>query len=239
MTKSISCGRLRCISGSVLKLIAVVSMLIDHSALLLGPELPFLSIPLLGDRITLYYIMRRVGRLAFPIFCFLISEGLVHTRNRKRYLLRLSLFAVISELPFNILVSGDLFCIGKQNVFFTLLLGALLICVSERDRSEGENAILMALILAAALLVKPDYGLSGVILILLIYCFRSRPALQAVAAYPLLSGGFAALAAFIPINLYNRRRGFIKSPALKYGFYLFYPLHILLLAAVKFGLRAL
>ncbi|MBQ3556810.1 MAG: TraX protein [Oscillospiraceae bacterium] len=223
----------------MLKLIAVVSMLIDHSALLLGAEIPLLTFPLLGDKITVYYIMRKIGRLAFPIFCFLISEGLVHTRDRSRYILRLFCFAVISELPFNILVSGNLFYAGKQNVFFTLLLGSLLICISERERSEGENAILMAFILAVAVLIKPDYGLSGVILILLIYCFRTRPALQAVTAYPLLSGGFAALAAFIPINLYNHRRGFIKSPALKYAFYIFYPLHILLLAAVKFGLRAL
>lgn len=239
MIKSISCSKLRCLSGSALKLIAVVSMLIDHSALLLGAELPLLTVPLLGDKITLCYVMRKIGRLAFPIFCFLISEGLVHTRDRTRYLLRLLCFAAISELPFNILVSGNLFYAGKQNVFFTLLLGALLICISERKQSEGENAVLMIFVLFVSLLVKPDYGMSGVILILLIYCFRTRPALQAVTAYPLLSGGLAAFAAFIPINLYNHQRGFIKSPALKYSFYLFYPLHSLLLAAVKFGLRAL
>ncbi|MBQ3135612.1 MAG: hypothetical protein IJB75_07375 [Oscillospiraceae bacterium] len=217
-------------------------MLIDHSALLLAAELPILTLPLLpigGGKVTLYYIMRKIGRLAFPIFCFLISEGLVHTRDRKRYLLRLACFAAVSEFPFNLLVKGTLFYGGKQNIFFTLLLGALLICISERKASQADNAVLMIFVLFAALLLKPDYGLSGVVLILLMYSFRTRPAIQAVTAFPLLSGGWAAFAAFLPINLYNGQRGFIRSAALKYGFYLFYPLHILVLVAVKLILRTI
>lgn len=234
--------RFRILSGSALKLIAVISMLIDHSALLLGPELAFLSSPLLtvfGKEITLYFIMRKIGRLAFPIFCFLICEGFLHTRNQKRYLLQLFLFAFISEVPFNLMLSGNVFLAAKQNIFFTLFLGALLIYISEHAAVEWKKAIIMLVVLYAAIVLKTDYGVGGTALIMLIYLCRTRPAVQVAAAFPLLSGNVAALAAFVPINLYNGQRGFIKSNALKYGFYLFYPLHILVLVGFKFILRTM
>lgn len=242
MTNSRFPARFQIFSGSMLKLIAIISMFIDHSALLLNSELAFLSAPLfpaLGNKITLYFIMRRIGRLAFPLFCFLISEGFLHTRNRKNYLLRLLVFAFISEIPFNLLVSGHIFRPTKQNVFFTLFFGALLIYILEHTKSEWMRAIGMVAVLYATILLKPDYGSAGAVLILLIYLFRTRPALQVAAAFPLLSGKITALAAFVPINLYNGQRGFIRSRALKYGFYLFYPLHILVLVAIKLALRAM
>ncbi len=226
----------------MLKLIAVISMLIDHSAVLLHTELACLSAPLLtlfGRELTLYFIMRKIGRLAFPIFCFLICEGYLHTRNQKRYLLRLLMFAFISEIPFNLMQSGSLVLPAKQNVFFTLLFGALLIYIQEHVKTEWHKAVLMLAVLFAVLFLKPDYGSAGAALIVLIYLFRTRPALQVAAAFPLLSGKITALAAFIPINMYNGQRGFIQSRALKYGFYLFYPVHILVLVGVKLLFRSM
>lgn len=226
----------------MLKLIAVISMFIDHSAFLLHEELALLSSPLfsvLGKEVTLYFIMRKIGRLAFPIFCFLICEGLLHTRNQKRYLLQLFVFAFVSEIPFNLMLRGRLFYSGKQNVFFTLFFGALLIYVLEHSKNEWQQVAFLLLILYATLLLKPDYGTMGAVLILLLYLFRTRPALQIAVAFPLLSCQIAALAAFVPINMYSGQRGFIQSRVLKYGFYLFYPLHILLLVLVKLGLRSM
>lgn len=223
------------LSGSMLKMIAVVSMLIDHTAFVLEPVLPWMSVSLLvfqGKEITIYYLMRKIGRLAFPIYCFLISEGISHTKSKRNYSLRLFLFALISELPFNLMIAGNLFS-PKQNVFFTLLLGTHLIQVFESKIDSFQKTFLMLILLAAARFLRADYGVSGAVLVLLLYLCRGQRTLQTVLSYPMLSGGVAAFAAFIPISMYNGKRGFIKTAAAKYAFYLFYPLHILFLLLIK------
>ena len=110
-----------------LKLLAVVTMLIDHMGFTLFPHAVW---------------MRAVGRLAFPIFCFLIAEGCAHTHDKKRYAGRLLLFAVLSELPFNLMCSGQWLSWNHQNVLWTLLIGAL-VCWAmdwpERDRKCGSG----------------------------------------------------------------------------------------------------
>lgn len=222
--------------GSVLKLIAVLSMLIDHSALILSPALAVIQMPLFtvfGKNLTLYYIMRKIGRLAFPIFAFLATEGYVHTKSPKKYALRLLLFAVISEIPFNLMVGGRVFYSGKQSVYVTLFLGILLIHIFETLREEFKKFAAMFLVLVCAFFLRADYGVAGACLILLLYILRNHTAAQTVLAYPLLSGGVAAFAAFLPIRLYNGRRGFIRTPVLAYSFYLFYPVHMLLLIALR------
>ena len=236
MTKGLSLERFKILSGSMLKLIAIITMFIDHTALLLSPQIPLMTVPFFtvgSHAITLHYVMREIGRLAFPIFCFLVTEGFSHTRSKKRYAFGLLLFAVISEIPFNVMKSGQVFNPNYQNIFFTLFLGVLMLYVIENVRTELVKAILLVTIGVVAVLLKCDYGLSGVLLIVLIYVLKGRPAIQAVLAYPLLSGGIAALTAFIPINMYNGERGFIKSKAMKYAFYVFYPLHMTILIAIK------
>ena len=228
------------LSGSVLKVIAVISMLIDHAAFLFYTELSFLhmSVFTFGNTdITVYYIMRKIGRLAFPLFCFLVAQGAVKTTNKRKYCLRLLLFAIISEIPFNLMLSGNYLYPGKQNVYFTLLLGVLIICAFDGIKDELKKFIAMAIILAVSILLRIDYGMYGVLLILLMYIFRNKPAVQAILSYPLLSGGVAAMCSFVPINMYNGNRGFVKSRCVKYLFYVFYPLHILILLAVKFLIK--
>jgi len=226
----------RIFSGSALKLIAVISMLIDHIGYTLCHTAPFFTAPLfsvLGKTVTVYYILRRIGRLAFPIYCFLIGEGFAHTRNQTKYLLRLLIFAVISEIPYNLMISGRILCPEHQNVFFTLFLGALSIYFLENIKRSLQKAILMLAVLAVSVVLKADYGAAGMVAILLLYVLRSHPLVQAIAGYPLFSGGIFSFAAFVPINLYNGKRGFIKSPILKYAFYLFYPLHMLALVGIR------
>lgn len=242
MTEKIQLNRLKFLSGSMLKLIAVISMLIDHTAHIFYSELDFLTIPLFalaGREITVYYIMRRIGRLAFPLFCFLVAEGFVHTRNQKKYGLGLLIFALLSEIPFNLMGDGKLIDPSRQNVYFTLFLGFLLIYIFVNTKNELLKFVLMAIVTVISMFLHADYGMRGVLLILLIYALRSRPAIQAVLSYPLLSGGVSAFAAFIPINMYNGQRGFIRSNILKYLFYLFYPLHILLLYGLKTLLQSI
>ena len=85
--------------------------------------------------------------------------------------------------------------------------------------------------------LKADYELFGVLLVFIIYILRNHPAAQAILSYPLLNIGPAALMAFIPINLYNGKRGFIKAPVLKLFFYAFYPLHLLILVGIRYLIK--
>lgn len=221
----------------MLKLLAVLSMTVDHAAVIFVPVLESLRTPysIAGEVITLYWIMRKIGRLAFPIFCFLIAEGYLHTRSKLRYALRLLLFAAISEMPFNLMVHNRIFYLGAQNVYFTLFLGLLMIYAFDSLGSDWKKLLAMAAICIAAAFLQADYGLIGVLLVFLLYLLRSYPVARAFLAYPLLSGGIAAWVAFVPISLYNGKRGFIHTPAAKVLFYLYYPLHILVL----FGIRCL
>lgn len=229
-------SKYKIISGSTLKLIAVISMLIDHTAHILRADVSFMRFSLfsIGERnITVYYIMRMLGRIAFPIFCFLIAEGVANTKNIKKYMARLFIFAVISEIPYNLMSGGNILHIAKQNIFFTLFFGALMIWTHSNVNVKLTKLLLMSLIAAMAILLRVDYGLQGVLLIFLMHLLKQYPAAQIVFAYPLLSGSIMAMSSFVPISMYNGERGFIKTGAVKYIFYFFYPVHILVLILIK------
>lgn len=221
--------RFRILSGSVLKALALFAMLVDHSAICFQPLLGKYLFTLLDQRFTPYVLMRGFGRIAFPLFCFLLAEGFRHTRDRRRYALSLLLFALLSELPYNLFNTGAL-SYPRQNVFFTLLLGFLGIWVIDRFRREqGKMALLLAGLFAAAYLLKADYGWKGFCFVLLTYLLAEQPAVQLFAGLALLSWPTGVALAYLPMNLYSGERGFIRGKALKYGCYAFYPLHLLLL----------
>lgn len=228
----------RTISGSGLKALAVVSMLIDHvGATIVSqyPQTPLFSLP--WKPITLYMLMRFVGRLAFPLFAFLLVEGFLHTRDRRRYALRLGVFALLSEVPFDLAFYRKLFDWNHQNVFFTLCLGVLGLCVMERFRGKGWKQLLSLLgLYAVALVAKCDYGVSGYGFVLLLYLLRERPISRAVLGSAFLGSRWQAGLAFVPIAFYNGQRGFIRNRLLQYGFYLFYPLHLLILYWLRVSL---
>jgi len=218
------------LSGSALKLLAIVSMLVDHLAAFLWRGVPWCMAPLfsIGSRpISAYVLMRMFGRIAFPIFAFLLVEGFIHTSSRKRYGIRLLVFALISEIPWNLVHSGTLLYPG-QNVFFTLFIGYLGLCAIERFTGAKLAWSLIGL-LAASVLLKVDYGCSGYGFILLLYALRKQELLRAIIGCCVLGSRWIAGTAFIPIAMYNGERGFIKGKAGKYFFYLFYPLHLLVI----------
>ncbi len=227
--------KIKIINGSWLKIIAVVSMLIDHLAFLILPHFDLFSEPIefLGKEFTIIKICRLIGRLAFPIFAFLITEGFSHTKNYKKYGINLLAFAVVSEIPYNLFLSGKLFNFNSQNVFFTLFLGFLGIYVLENAKINIEKAVYIFGVVVLALFLKCDYGAKGVILIVLLYLLKNQLPLASVLSYGVLSGGVAAWCAFVPINMYNGTRGFIKGNVMKYAFYVFYPAHMLVLFAIK------
>lgn len=209
-------------SGGTLKIIAIVSMLIDHTAAVL-----------VEPGTTQYNIMRSyIGRLAFPIFCFLLVEGFIHTKDIRKYALRLGIFALVSEIPFNLAFMGDAYDTYHQNVFFTLFIGLLvLIGIKAFDKYK---VVCIGIIIVGCLLakyLKTDYNYMGVLMILCFYYFRDNIATLFVGILPLnmILGQSIAVLTLIPIRLYNGKRGL----SLKYVFYIFYPLHLYILYLIK------
>lgn len=211
------------LSDSALKIIAVLSMVADHCAYYL----------LDGDT-WVYEVMRCFGRIAFPVFAFLVAEGFAHTRNRMRYFLSLLLFAAISEVPWYLLNGAD----GTHNVMFTLALGVAALAAFERFQKHGALAIAAILLVALSVEISGlDYGWHGIVEILVFHLFRSKKycqstrLLQLAFAFPFMShyGIIGALLACFIIFLYNGTRGIIHGKVAKYGFYAIYPVHLIII----------
>lgn len=224
------------ISGSTLKMIAVVTMLIDHvAAYLLSDEPACVStlFTVMGEPVSIVSAMRFVGRLAFPIFCFLLVEGFEHTNNRNRYGMYLLLFALLSEIPFD-LVQTNGWNPNQQNVFFSLWLGYLGIYIPSLWSSDFFNRVLcLMMITVAVICCQSDYGLCGFLFILSMYHMRRGLMGKMIAGTVLLSNPIGVAMATLPIGLYNGQRGFITGNWLKFTFYIFYPVHLLVLWWLK------
>ncbi len=209
----------RFLSSFALKILALSTMVIDHVGAVLFPE---------------YLWLRCIGRLSFPIFAFLLAEGYRHTRDVNAYLRRLLLFAVISEPCFDLAFYGRLFYPYGQNIFFTLGISLFALDHLQQGRSRyGRAAWLLAAVLAAELL-HTDYGFAGVLMVLAFYFFRSNlPLMTAAVCFIniVLMGWIQSFGAvsMIPVALYNGRKGY----SMKYFFYAFYPLHLLILAWIR------
>ena len=256
------------LSGSTLKIMALIFMLTDHTAAIVFPPIlvrydvtyfgnlsmeyiqGLCASGFVGWLYVLYQIMRRVlGRLAFPIYCFLLVEGFGKTGNRKKYAGRMLLFALISEIPFNLAFRGKIFDTSYQNVFFTLLLGFLMIWIMDAVRERflavyekkasgaagayriiiPTDAAVFAAFALAAELIKCDYGVHGIIAVALLYLTRRDKFKQLFAGCVAFFWEFTAMFSFIFIGFYNGKRG-IK---LKYVFYIFYPAHLLVLYLIS------
>ena len=215
------------LNGFCLKVIAMVTMLIDHAAIV------FL-IP--GET---YINLRIIGRIAFPIFCFLLAEGAIYTHSLKKYTARLAVFALLSEIPFNVAIYGSIWYPDSQNVFFTLALSVLVLWFYQWAYQRQQVVLAVPVAAAAMALaewIHSDYGAMGICMVLLFYFLRDLPWWK----YLLIGGFFgltwwgslqiSALLAFPLFFLYNRDRG----PAFnKYVFYGFYPVHLLLLWGIS------
>lgn len=220
-----------------LKWIAVISMFIDHLGVVLAGTMSY----------EVCRRMRIAGRLAFPIYCFLLVEGFYHSSDIKKYLLRLGGFALISEIPFNLLLTGGISYPQYQNVFVTLFIGLLLLYLYNRFLANVQPiyAIMTFVsMLCLAFVLKCDYGAEGVLIIFLFYFFRFRPVPMfiSVGLVLVLMGGIEpfALAAFLPIAFYNEERGryLPKGKTMQklyqYFFYWFYPVHLIALSCFRY-----
>ncbi len=226
-----------CINGLELKMIAIITMLIDHIGAVLFPQ---------------NLIFRYIGRIAFPIFVFLLVEGLFHTKNIRKYECRMLIFACISEIPFDLAFNGSILEFSSQNVFFTLALGLIMLdLIHRRKRGIPFEILMLVIFFAAANLLATDYSGGGILLIWWFYEMRSRPVWKytGLGIISFLFFGLIecwSLLAVIPLLLYNGKRGFqtgtgiysgqirgIAANIVKYLFYVFYPAHLLILALIN------
>lgn len=211
------------LSQEWLKVIACVTMLMDHIGAAFFPW-------------ALWW--RIVGRIAFPIYCFLLAEGLARTRDVKRYGIRLAVGAVLAELPFDLLFFGGL-TLAHQSVMVTLLIGYGMVLWMRRF--PRWKLFFLCICAMAAELLCTDYGALGVMIIGLFVLTRDvehRLLLQTLGLLILnwaLNGYWAqmfAVAAMVPIALYNGTKS-SHSKAIQGIFYLFYPAHMLVLALLQ------
>lgn len=212
----------------ILKLIALITMIIDHVGAVFFPFEPWFRI---------------IGRISFPIFCFLLVEGYFHTRDVRKYSLRLLIFAFISEVPFDLAFSGRMET-GHQNIFFTLFLGLIAIYMVDvyfaKKPVFGMSGLLLAMFLSEFL--RTDYGILGILYMLVIFALRkiAEPqkyilmALLITLLNLMLSGGLQmySVISVLYISFYNGKPG-PKNSLIKYGFYLAYPLHLLILYLIS------
>ena len=224
----------RPLSQEGLKFLACAIMLLDH----------------IGATLIPWGTLRIIGRLAFPIFCFLLAEGAHYTRNPRNYLLRLGIGAILSELPFDLALFGS-WSWQHQSVMIPLLLGAMALLAMKRMTQPLLKILVLLLFACLADFMNTDYGGAGVLMIALFGLTRERKygwLVQLLGMYLIcrwiIPGGVVwfigryvfieifAILALIPIWLYSGKKS-TSSRAVQWAFYLFYPVHLWILYLIS------
>ena len=212
----------------ILKIIGIISMLCDHTGDALVGNFSYLNL---------------IGRFAFPIFAFQASVGYSHTKDFKKYIIRMFSFALISQIPFMLFLSTFTNTFSL-NIFFTFTLGLIALYLYDKCKNKLLGIFVVIIISIIAELVKVDYGAFGVLTIFIFYIFKDKKILTSfyfillcflkyipdILKAPTLYQIYLQLALFTSLSLifillYNKKQG----PKLKYLFYIFYPLHMLIL----------
>ena len=226
------------LSSFALRLLALVCMMVDHAGLAIFPSTG---------------LFRCIGRLALPLYCFLLVQGYIHTRDVRAYARRLLLLAIVSEIPFDLLIFARMASGAEQNILFSLLLALLSLVIADTHRGKALPCALMEMGLClVAMAARVSFGWLPIALCLSFYYgMTSRPKGVLLAACSLLlytamlwlSGvaqswvlvSLCAPLGLVPVLFYNGKRG-PASPVLKLMFYAAYPLHIVLLLVLR-GMR--
>ena len=203
------------INTFTLKMIAIVAMLLDHIGAVLLPQ---------------YIILRMIGRIAYPIFAYTLAEGFVHTHDVKKYMIRMGILALLSEVPFDLAFFGKPLEFGHQNVFFTLFLGLIMLYLTVKMPTWLGRFLCVLAVLLLSDFLRTDYSSMGLLMIFWYYQFRDNKFIKALGMIVInvfLMGYIQAFAvlALIPIALHNGKQG----PKWKGFFYGFYPVHLLVI----------
>ena len=230
------CKKLQFLSGAQLKLIAIISMLIDHiNKALIYPNLTSNY----GSLTTLSNIFDKIGRIAFPLFCFLLVEGFFKTRNRKRYLLNLLIFGVISEVPFDMFTTASFFNMNWNNVMFSLALVLVTIWIIDTLKVKMEkytkalwylvSFLIVGVMCAVSMFLALDYEHHAILIGYFFYLFYGITAVALPFCYASMYTEPWSLMGFGLTLTYNGKRG-KQSKMLSYWFY---PVHLLILGALR------
>ena len=221
-------------SSFALHIIAMIFMLCDH----------------MWATILDYEWLTCIGRIAFPIFAFLITEGYIHTSNINKYIKRMVIFAIITEIPFNLMVSASPIYPFHQNVLWTFVISLLTLTYLNFDNTKNifKSILIIILAIIIATITMCDYFGAGVMMVVGFYIFRKSKLLQLLMmiyvnmiliqgySYPIDIAGYTyyfpqqgfALLSLIFIWLYNGKQGY-HAKWFKIFCYAFYPLHMLIL----------
>ena len=217
-----------------LKIIAIITMVLDHIA--------YLFVPVSS---VFYFIFRIIGRICAPVMFYSLANGFFYTRSRIKYACRLLFFAILSQVPYSLFVGNQIFLINNYNILFTLFLAFMCLFIIY---SKSMNLFLKITfnILLIGLSYFCDYGLFGIVLVFIFafsksykikFILYSIASIAYVAIKSILTNSFISFVIFlglflaIPLlNLYNEKKGKIN---LKYLFYVFYPLHFIVLIIIK------
>lgn len=200
-----------------IRMVAIITMLLDHVGLLLSGT-------------VFYDPLRMIGRIAFPLFCFLLVEGYIYTKDLHRYMLRLFVCAVVSQVPYSLFLNT-----GRLNVMYELIIGLICLYLVDRQSSYGIIAF-VGLLVACGASFGAEYGLYGIALIVAMYYFRGSPVNRfwfCGILCILMSWEYYGAAAFsmAVIWCYDGSVGKRMNRWLQYAIY---PVHMILLSAVRF-----
>lgn len=207
------------INTFTLKMMAIAAMLLDHIGAVLFPQ---------------YVILRMIGRIAFPIFAYTLVEGFIHTHDVYKYMMRLGVLALISEIPFDLAFFGTPLEFSHQNVFFTLFLGILMLYLMLKSPTTMRKFVCAFAMLLLSELMNTDYNSMGLLMIFWFYYYRENKLTKFLgigAINMFLMGGMQAYATagLIPIAFHNGEQG----PKSKIFFYGFYPVHLVILYLIS------
>ncbi|WP_049690291.1 TraX family protein [Anaerococcus jeddahensis] len=225
------------INGAGLKYIAFISMFIDHfNKTIITPLLNYQQ-PL----VTISTIFDIIGRIAFPIFAFMIVEGFYKTKSRGKYLRNLLIFAIISEIPYDMFQSKVFINNRSQNIMWALALGLLTLIIVDKLKEKiknkyawlGISILIVAINAVVATLLSFDYDYYSIIIIFILYLFYDKRFLGSILSYLVIIKEVYAILGFAVINFYNGEKGRQN----KLFNYFFYPAHLLLLGICRFWLN--
>lgn len=196
-----------------------------------------------------FSFLNYIGRIAFPLFAFQCVQGYLHTKDFKKHIRKLFIFALISQIPFMLFLSTFTTDIFRLNVLITFILGLLSIFIYDKHKNKKIAILYVLLLSVIAQFSNCDYGMYGVLLVFLFYIFKDNKKLMYlsvflitsfkyllnIALYPAFTQRFILSAIFtlLPllfINFYNKKQG----PKVKYLFYIFYPAHLIILWILHF-----
>ena len=221
----------------MLKIIACVIMAVDHFGYgIFHNYMKVHTMDLLPEAYTnlnrAYETCHGIGRLAFPIFCFFIVEGFIRTRNVYKYALRLAIFAIISELPFDLGLYGTMFYWKHQNIILTFFIAIVMLMVLRftENNVSGLSSFVVYLTYVCAVigfadlayLLKADYSWKCMLLVAVLYLARNEGPFRLIAGAASVAWEKYAPTSFILLYFYDPD----IRPRFKYAFYVFYPLHL-------------